>query len=72
MTTYSPIFPTGVKVRPDVEAFIVDFFRLSDTPGQHDEYVDKFTEDATFILASKASKGSKGMRLKPCINLRRC
>lgn len=60
-STSTPSYPADIKVRPEVQAFISDFFKLSDTPGQHDEYVDRFTKDATFILASKVSKGTDGM-----------
>lgn len=47
-------------VHPEISQFINDFFAVSDTPGEHDRYVDQFQEDATFILGSRHSVGSDG------------
>lgn len=60
MASYNAEYPSGITVRPEVAAFFKEFYRVSDTPGLHDEYINQFTEDATFILASKVSKGSEG------------
>ncbi|POR34367.1 Uncharacterized protein TPAR_05444 [Tolypocladium paradoxum] len=50
-------YRSEVPCDPTVDAGILDFFetfyRISDTPGHHDAYVANFTDDATFILASK-------------------
>lgn len=59
--SYKSQYPSGVEVDPAVIEFFEKFYRVSDTPGAHDEYVDMFTKDATFILASKTSQGREGM-----------
>lgn len=41
--------------------FFESFYRVSDTPDAHDVYINHFTPDATFILASKVSNGIIGM-----------
>jgi hypothetical protein len=47
----------------DVIRFFEKFFRISDTPDLHEQYTRNFAEDATFILASKTSKGRDGENL---------
>ncbi|KAK1763941.1 hypothetical protein QBC33DRAFT_548381 [Phialemonium atrogriseum] len=55
--SYKSQYPFGVEVESSIVEFFERFYRVSDTPGAHDEYVDMFTNDATFILASKSSRG---------------
>ncbi|KFA77402.1 hypothetical protein S40288_03066 [Stachybotrys chartarum IBT 40288] len=50
---YQSSYPTEIVVDPEVVRFFETFYKISDTPGALDEYVDLFTEDATLILASK-------------------
>ena len=40
--------------------FIEDFYRISDTPDVHDQWVDQYTPDATLVLASKKARGHEG------------
>lgn len=58
--SYESQYPSGVKVEPAIVQFFQNFYRISDDPNAHDEYVDMFTKDADFILASKASRGHEG------------
>ena len=60
MSDSDAIYPSDLVLRPAAIAFFRDFFRISDTPGAHDAYLEQFTNNATFILASKCSIGSKG------------
>lgn len=58
---YSYIFETPrIPIDAGIIQFLEDFYRISDTPDAHDRYVDQFTPDATFILASKVSNGTDG------------
>lgn len=57
---YSNICPSGVPVDSKVAQFFEEFFRISDTPDVHEQYARNFADDATFILASKISKGRNG------------
>ncbi|KAK6221572.1 hypothetical protein LQW54_001344 [Pestalotiopsis sp. IQ-011] len=58
MSQYKAQYPSGVTVDPEVVQFFEDFYRISDTPGGHDVYVDQFTSAATFKLGSKSSQGT--------------
>ncbi len=60
MEPHEPEYPFGITLHPVVDAFFKEFFRISDTPGLHDEYTKQFTETATFILASRVSHGTYG------------
>jgi hypothetical protein len=57
---YLNIYPSGIEMNQDVVHFFEQFFRTSDTPNVHEKYISNFTDDATFILASKVSKGKDG------------
>ncbi|KAH6672653.1 hypothetical protein F5X68DRAFT_119803, partial [Plectosphaerella plurivora] len=64
--SYESEYPPGAAVAPGIVQFFRDFYALSDTPGDtpgaHERYVDAFTPDATFILASKTSVGSEEIK----------
>ncbi len=57
---YTSQYPEGVVVPPAVVEFFQEFYKTSDTPDAHVKYADLFTDDATFILASKLSSGRDG------------
>lgn len=61
MAHYNAEIPKDLSFDPAIYSFFQRFYEISDTPGLTNEYVDKFTSDATFIMASKRSKGSEGM-----------
>lgn len=61
MDSHEAEYPSGITLHPSVDAFFKEFFRISDTPGLHGEYIKQFTETATFILASRVSVGTKGI-----------
>lgn len=58
--SYSVQCPPDQSVHPDIVAFLQSFYSVSDTPGETEKYVDMFTEDATFVLASKKAAGHAG------------
>ncbi|EFY99964.1 hypothetical protein X797_001382 [Metarhizium robertsii] len=57
--SYQALYPGDMAVSPEIVQFFEDFYRISDIPGEHDQYVDQFTQDAIFILASKKSHGKQ-------------
>lgn len=59
--SYQAVYPGDLAVSPEIVQFFEDFYRISDIPGEHDRYVDQFTQDAIFILASKKSHGKQGL-----------
>ncbi|KAL1839130.1 hypothetical protein VTK73DRAFT_4124 [Phialemonium thermophilum] len=61
--SYKSQYPRDVAVEPSIVQFFENFYAVSDTPDAHDVYVDQFTDDATFILASKVSRGRDGRSL---------
>lgn len=58
--SYSVQCPQDQSVHPDIVSFLQSFYGVSDTPGETEKYVDMFTEDATFVLASKKAAGHSG------------
>lgn len=61
--TYDPALapPRG----PALVAFMEDFYRISDTESQHEQYVQSFTQDATLIMGPKQAQGPDGMEFFP-------
>ena len=49
-----------IPIDPSIPQFFEKFYRISDTPDAHSEYVDSFTDDATMIMASKKGVGKEG------------
>jgi hypothetical protein len=43
-----------------VRSFLRQFYRVSDTPSEHEVYADQFTTDATFIMGSQKRQGTAG------------
>jgi hypothetical protein len=59
--SYAKLCPSDVSMNAEIIQFFEAFFQLSDTAdGGHEKYASMFTKDATFILASKVSKGYDG------------
>ncbi|ODA77583.1 hypothetical protein RJ55_07212 [Drechmeria coniospora] len=54
---YKAEYPPNVSVDADIVQFFEAFYRVSDTAGAHEQYVDMLTEEATFIMASKRCRG---------------
>ncbi|KAK2751126.1 hypothetical protein FQN57_000201 [Myotisia sp. PD_48] len=60
MATYT--FQSSPSLDAEIVQFFQDFYRISDNPESHDEYVNQFTADSTFTLASKTGNGSAQIR----------
>ena len=58
--TYVSVTPNSPSLPDGVAQFFETFYATSDTPDAHERYVDSFTKDADFIMASKRAKGSAG------------
>jgi hypothetical protein len=61
-SSYRSEYPSGIAVDAGIQEFFEKFYDISDTPNIHEKYVNSFTKDATFILATKVSKGHDGKR----------
>lgn len=57
---YKAQYPVNVIVDEGIVKFFETFYKTSDTPGDHQNYVNMFTEDATVIMGSKMSRGESG------------
>ena len=57
---YSIQTASDASVQPHILEFIKDFYRISDTFGETEKYVDQFTPNATFVVASKKASGHPG------------
>lgn len=55
--SYKSEYPSGTPIDDGIVQFFETFYQTSDTPHAHEKYADSFTKDATFVLASKTSKG---------------
>jgi hypothetical protein len=56
-SSYTSSYPE-TPFNPAYAQFFSSFYRISDTPDAHSQYVDQFTPDATLIMASKRCEGS--------------
>lgn len=66
--SYSVQSPSDQSVQPHVIQFLQSFYAISDTPDVTERYVDMFTEDATFVVASKKASGRSGKKPRPNLN----
>ncbi|KAL9075313.1 MAG: hypothetical protein Q9161_001690 [Pseudevernia consocians] len=58
MDRYKSSYPSTPQVPPSLRHFFETFYRISDTPGAHEEYVESFTRDGVVIMASAKAEGS--------------
>jgi hypothetical protein len=59
MSTYKGSTPSNPKVDPRIVEFYQNFYRVSDDPSAHDEYVDAMTKDGTLVMGSKKAVGAE-------------
>ncbi|KAL4728767.1 hypothetical protein ACLX1H_003166 [Fusarium chlamydosporum] len=57
---YSIQTPSDQSVQPHIIQFLKSFYSISDTFGKTEQYVDMFTPDAKFVVASKKASGHAG------------
>lgn len=57
MSTYVGQVPSDVKLDPRIVPFYENFYRVSDSPEAHDEYVDAMTSDGLLIMGTKKATG---------------
>ena len=43
----------------EVKDFLAKYYDISNNPAAHDEYVEFFTKDATFVIGSQRAEGSE-------------
>lgn len=57
---YVSAYPEGLSFDSKYVKFIEDFYRVSDTPDAHEEYLLQFSPKARLIMASKEANGAEG------------
>ena len=63
-TGYEGTYPTATtSADPSLQAFLSNFYRLSDSPEHNNEWTAQFRDDAVIRLGPKAAKGRKGKGL---------
>jgi hypothetical protein len=60
--SYKSSYPPNTQIDSGIVQFFEEFYKISDTPGDHEEYVNQFTPDATLVMASKKGVGRDGQR----------
>ena len=58
--SYASEYPTGVEVDTGIKQFFEDFYKTTDMPDAHEDYVDFYARDAVLIMASKKCVGREG------------
>lgn len=59
--TYRSQTPSSSPLKQTHAEFFENFYKISDDPTRTDEYVQSFTKNAVFVLASKKAEGESGM-----------
>lgn len=60
MTQYTASTPGDDQVRPEIRSFFERFFEISDTPSDHENYSQQFTQNGKLIMGPNESKGRDG------------
>ncbi|KAF2637270.1 hypothetical protein P280DRAFT_113591 [Massarina eburnea CBS 473.64] len=59
--SYTSEYPSSVSFDPAYKKFFEDFYKVSDTPDIHEQYVENFTKDATLVMAQTKVQGTEGI-----------
>lgn len=62
MSQYIAAVPSGNLVPIDVQSFFERFYKVSDTPDEHEQYASFFTIEATLVMGSKRAHGTDGKK----------
>lgn len=63
MSQYTAAVPSDGQVKPEIKTFFEDFYKISDTPNDHEKYAECFTKDAKLIMGPNEANGRDGMFL---------
>lgn len=60
--SYASEYPSSMAIDPQIVQFFEQFYRTTDInmPDAHEQYVNNFTNDAVFVMASKTVRGQEG------------
>ena len=57
---YSPQYPADSSLPNGLQAFISEFYRISDRPEDNERWVGQFTEDARVVIGPGKATGTEG------------
>ncbi len=63
MSQYTASVPPGGQVRPEIQAFFEELYKVTDNPETHEQYIDMFTSDAKILMGVNEFNGREGMGL---------
>lgn len=67
-TGYEGTYPTTTPpTDPSLQAFLSNFYRLSDSPAHNDEWTAQFRDDAVIRLGPKTARGREGKGPSPVL-----
>lgn len=64
-TGYEGTYPSTTTADPSLQAFLSNFYRLSDSPAHNDEWTAQFRDDAVIRLGPKTARGREGSNPLP-------
>lgn len=63
MSQYTASVPSGGQVRPEIQTFFEEFYKVTDKPDAHERYIDMFTNDAKIFMGVNEFNGRDGICL---------
>lgn len=63
MSKYTASVPPGGQVRPEIQTFFEEFYKITDSPDDHERYINMFTTDAKYLMGVNEFNGLNGMCL---------
>lgn len=60
MSQYKASVPADGQVKPEIQSYFEEFYRISDTADGHERYADMFTKDAKLIMGPNEANGRDG------------
>lgn len=59
MSQYVASVPSDGQVKPEIQHYYERFYRVSDTPEDHEAYADMFTSDAKLVMGPNVAQGKE-------------
>jgi hypothetical protein len=61
MSQYTASVPSGGQVRPEIQTFFEEFYKVTDDPDAHERYIEMFTNDAKIFMGVNEFSGRDGI-----------
>jgi hypothetical protein len=60
MSQYTALVPDDGQVKPEIRSFFEEFYKRSDTPGDHERYAQSFAKSGKLIMGPNEANGRDG------------